>query len=238
MKKVLALVAVVSLMAAATVAGAASIKNSKHDLSSGSTGATIKGDTNQLCVFCHTPHNAVQDGYPLWNRNNPAGTGFDLYSSGNMKNSYKTGTGNFASDGFTSNSVSLYCMSCHDGVTSVGAVKNYPVDKPSSITISGAGQAAGVLTTSNGNLGTNLRDDHPVNFNVSAINPTNIGEVTGNTMKTNTGDVTNGFPLFNSARGTTSLECASCHAVHNPADEPFLRTTMTGSKLCLGCHYK
>jgi len=45
--------------------------NTKHDLSAGSTGASIKsqspasGGTTEICVFCHTPHSASPDA-PLW----------------------------------------------------------------------------------------------------------------------------------------------------------------------------
>ncbi|MBT0653773.1 cytochrome c3 family protein [Geomobilimonas luticola] len=235
MKKVLAVVAVASLMAAATVAGAASIKNSKHDLSS-TGGQTVRGDTNQLCVFCHTPHNAVQNGYPLWNRSNPAGSAFKLYSSSGMQNGYTAGGNAGASTGFTADSVSLYCMSCHDGVTSVGAVYNKPADKLSGITMQGTKADGSLLGTSTANLGTDLQNDHPVNFNVTSNLDPAIAPLSGATMKTS--DITNALPLFKSARGNTSLECASCHAVHDPANVPFLRTTIEGSKLCLGCHIK
>jgi predicted CXXCH cytochrome family protein len=55
------------------------------------------------------------------------------------------------------------------------------------------------------------------------------------------------FPLYKTVadagmigtRGTSrSLECGSCHAVHDSANSPFLRYTMAGSQLCLGCHNK
>ncbi|MRR34875.1 cytochrome C [bacterium] len=222
--------AVVMLMAAVGAASAAtSIKNSKHDLSSGSS-ATIKGDTDQICVYCHTPHNATQD-IPLWNRNNPAAGGFTLYSSASMQNTpIKTG--------FTSDSISLFCMSCHDATTNLGAaaVHNDPADKPTGITVAGANTTGGVLTGGDAALGTDLSNDHPVNFLVTNNADPNIGAVGANSMKT--AEVTNPFPLFKSGRGATTLECGSCHAVHDNTDAPFLRTTMAGSKLCLGCHIK
>jgi predicted CXXCH cytochrome family protein len=237
MKKVLALVAAVSLMAAATTASAASIRNSKHDLSSTSA-ATFKSAgaaaTNQLCVFCHTPHNAVQNGYPLWNRSNPAGTNFQLYSSGNMKNQYSTGGTAHASQGFTADSISLYCMSCHDGNAVGGRVANKPSDNGHQVpTMSPAGDK---ITTS-ANLGTDLRNDHPVNFNITVAGGA-IGALVNGNKGLKTAKITNALPLFQSARGGSSLECASCHSVHDPANVPFLRTTNSGSLLCLGCHVK
>lgn len=227
--------AVVMLMAAVGAASAAtSIKNSKHDLSSGSS-AAIKGDTDQICVYCHTPHNATQD-IPLWNRNNPTASNFTLYSSASMQNTP-------VKQGFTTDSISLFCMSCHDATTSLGAaaVHNNPADRPSGITVAAVANkvdGSGVLTGSatDADLGTDLSNDHPVNFLVTSGADPNIGTVSGSTMKT--GEVTNGFPLFKSGRGATTLECGSCHAVHDNTDAPFLRTTMAGSKLCLGCHIK
>lgn len=226
--------AVVMLMAAVGTASALSIKNSKHDLSSGSS-AAIKGDTDQICVYCHTPHNATQD-IPLWNRENPTASNFTLYSSAGMQNtSFKTG--------FTTDSISLFCMSCHDATTALGAasVHNNPADKPAGIAVAAVANkvdGSGVLTGSatDADLGTDLSNDHPVNFLVTSLADPNIGAVTGSTMKT--AEVTNPFPLFKSGRGATTLECGSCHAVHDNTDAPFLRTTMAGSKLCLGCHVK
>ncbi|GLI37386.1 cytochrome C [Geobacter hydrogenophilus] len=225
--------AMVLAMAIAGAASAAtSIKDSKHDLSSGSA-ATVKGNTDQICVYCHTPHNATQN-IPLWNRNNPVATGFTLYSSVSMQNTP-------VKNGFTTDSISLFCMSCHDGSTALGAaaVHNNPVDQPTGITVAdvaGRTSAGHLDGASKYNLTTNLADDHPVNFLVTSGADPNIGTVTGATMKT--GSVTNGFPLFKSGRGATTLECGSCHAVHDNTDPPFLRTTMAGSKLCLGCHIK
>ncbi len=239
MKKVLATIAVVSLMAAATTASALTIVGTKHDLSSTGGGTYKSTNTSQICVFCHTPHNAVGNSgvqgsyYPLWNRNNPVGSTFKLYSSGSMQNGYLTGGQGGASTGFTADSVSLYCMSCHDGQTALGAVKNKPLDVASTISMT-SGTISG---TANLNDSPNsLMNDHPVNFNLTNGADPAIGVVTTNTV--GTAAITKKLPLFKSARGNTSLECASCHAVHDNAEGMFLRTTMNGSLLCLGCHIK
>ena len=228
MKKVLSLIAATALIAAATTAGAASILGSKHDLSSG--GGSFKSNTGEVCIFCHTPHNAVQN-VPLWNRNNGnAANTFKLYSSGTMNNTYISGGQGGASTGFTSNSISLFCMSCHDG-SQLNNVKNQPGDV-ATITMN-AGQATlGALPA---NLGTNLTSTHPVNFNLTNGADPAIYSVTNGKIGNG---LTNKLPLYNSARGPQSLECASCHAVHDPANTPFLRTSNSGSKLCLACHIK
>lgn len=238
MKKVLGLVAAASLIAAATAAFGASIVNSKHDLSNGATGTLYSGDTTQICIYCHAPHNA-KESLPLWNRTNPAGAGFTLYSGVGMASvSFKTG--------FTSDSTSLFCMSCHDGVTDLSAVHNAGV-------IDGTGTAAvhtpktattfaaGTISSS-GNLTTDLSKTHPVNFVVAATDSQNDLHVGSGASMGKTGFA---MPLFksthNAAGRTTanrSLECGSCHAVHDSANSPFLRYTMNKSALCLGCHNK
>lgn len=232
MKKVLSLIAAAALVAAASTAGA-TIVGSAHDLSSGSGGTLKSQNTAEICIFCHTPHNATI-AVPLWNRNNPAGTNFKLYSSGTMKLTYGALK---ASQGFTSDSISLFCMSCHDGTTGLGNINNQPGDGTLTSTSLFTNAAAGTQANITGpaNLGTNLSTTHPVNFNVVSGTDTAIYTFAGNYIGNG---LTNKLPLFNSARGTTSLECASCHAVHDPTNTPFLRTTNAGSKLCLACHIK
>lgn len=223
--------AVVMLMAAVGTASALSIKNSKHDLSKDATGVTYQAtNTDQICVFCHTPHNAVQN-IPLWNRTNPTASNFTLYSSSSMNNKP-------VKSGFTADSISLFCMSCHDGATGLGsAVHNDPNGTP--ITM----DASGSVISGDANLTTDLQDDHPVNFLVTAADISADGNLGSLDTATNpptmkTADVGKGLPLFKSGRGDTTLECGSCHAVHDNTNAPFLRTTMAGSKLCLGCHKK
>ena len=56
--------------------------DNKHNLSFQSNN-TVKaqplgsGGTDQICIFCHTPHSATPD-TPLWSRPDPSGS-FNLY---------------------------------------------------------------------------------------------------------------------------------------------------------------
>lgn len=100
--------------------------DNKHNLSSLHTRQTgYKADPtdprgSQICIFCHTPHNAAQTA--LWNRND-SGAVFGHYSSPTLiirrtsQASYGEPTGS-----------SRLCLSCHDGVTAggipLGDVKN------------------------------------------------------------------------------------------------------------------
>lgn len=247
MKKVLTLVAATGIIAAASLASAASIVNSKHNLtSSAPAGGTIRGgaaNTSQICVYCHAPHQATPY-QVLWNRNNPAANTFTLYSGVGMNSRQ------FAS-GFTTDSTSLFCMSCHDGTTDMASIHNAGANIKANGTATGdrTGRAlySGTISTGGGRLGTNLASTHPVNFPVTTLDPTlNLG-TNANGSRMGTGDA---FPLFKSTAGgatgntdaartsTRSLECGSCHAVHDSAYSPFLRATLAGSAICLGCHNK
>lgn len=98
----------------------------KHNLSSKSNSVykASSGDPlgrdEQICVFCHTPHNSVPQS-TLWNRKDTTRTFFDHYSSRTLvidnpnvrsKSQYFQGP----------NGSSRLCMSCHDGMTALGAV--------------------------------------------------------------------------------------------------------------------
>jgi hypothetical protein len=102
----------------------------KHNLSNANTDLSVKykasGDANtnprgsQVCIFCHTPHSAnVAGGAPLWNRNFSS-ENFQRYSSGTLK--IRSITDAKYSDGAKPNGSTKLCLSCHDGVSNMGAV--------------------------------------------------------------------------------------------------------------------
>ncbi|OGT99163.1 MAG: hypothetical protein A2X80_05160 [Geobacteraceae bacterium GWB2_52_12] len=222
----------IALMAVATMASA-TIKNSKHDLSSGSTTAfKSAGATNQICIFCHTPHNPTKN-VPLWNRVNPAAAGWTMYASPTIS---ATATTKLATGTFDADSISLFCMSCHDGVTAMGAFTNK------------AGAAADALgaiaEASNANIGDavagaggiHLENDHPVGFNYN----TAATEDSGLHSKADANTSLGGSAFFGAAGN--NIECSSCHKVHEPGaagtTAPFLRISNSASALCLACHNK
>ena len=244
MKKVLALVAAAGILSVASFASAATIVGSKHDMNAayaggviGGAGAAAASGTTQVCVYCHAPH-VSQMAMPLWNRNNPSG--FTLYSGLNMANvSFKSG--------FTADSTSLFCMSCHDGNMNINAVYN----QGANVRNSGASLVTGTITGTYTNLGKNLSNTHPVNFPVLNNSQADLNYVASNTymgpiaaqaVTAGAPNITTTFPLFKATRsGVTtnqSLECGSCHSVHDFTISPFLRATMNKSALCLGCHNK
>jgi predicted CXXCH cytochrome family protein len=91
--------------------------------------------------------------------------------------------------------------------------------------------------------GTGLTSDHPINFTYDStltaqvanlVLPTAIGSATYTTGVVS-GGVT--LPLFTYKGGmANTMQCSTCHEVHDPTNAPFLRMANTGSALCLACH--
>jgi len=192
-----------------------SIVNSVHDFRTQGWGG---GPTGEICVVCHTPHNAIspQNG-PLWNRALTTST-FTLYNTTPPPGSDIDGTLFIQPSG-----VSKLCLSCHDGTIAIDAF----------------GGLAGTETMDDINAAANIGDvvatvgdlsnDHPVAFTF----PTTDSEI----VSASGGLVAGIMPLFGA--GQDQMECASCHDVHatNTYDQ-LLRVDNAGSGLCLTCHIK
>ena len=170
-----------SLLAALlfTVSGTASagIADTRHNLGSGAglAGRNQVSDTAEICVFCHTPHGADTSApAPLWNKRLgaagvPAGGGtYTTYAS--LATPSLDGT--VAAVG----SISMACLSCHDGTQAMDNIINAPGSGGYDATGGGnvglaytwAGTRAnpdGVMQNGGGfisNLGTDLSNDHPI----------------------------------------------------------------------------
>ena len=214
MKKVLALVAVAAIMATAgTALAAKSIVGTKHDLSSTGGSSFAAGSGTQICIYCHTPHNAVKS-IPLWNRYNSPAT-YVLYSGVGM-----TSISN--KSGLESDSTSLFCMSCHDGSLMAGAmVANKPKSgEPMAAGRMGTTNKANLVAGSGAATTYDLSTTHPINFAVGATDTAlDLWVGTGSKMG-NAASISGktDFPLFKTTgrgAGNRSLECGSCHAVHD-----------------------
>jgi predicted CXXCH cytochrome family protein len=228
MKKVLVLVAAISLFAAP--AFAAGITNTKHNLSFGS-GNTIASDNNtELCVFCHTPHGGVIGGNaPLWNRTNVAGT-LTLYNSATLDQTYSNPTTVSAS--ILASDAPL-CLSCHDGASLTGALKN-----PSNAFPATTGLTE--ISTGMALIGNDLSNDHPIGMDYGQVAiASGANEFVAPTTAATGDTVGTANPLnLYGPTGTSVMWCSSCHDVHNGANAPFLAAPNTGSALCLTCHVK
>jgi predicted CXXCH cytochrome family protein len=106
----------------------------KHNLTP--TGA----NTGEICAFCHTPQGSESNvaSPPLWNRTAPPMSSYRAYSSLGSATAEATG------------SVSMSCLSCHDGTQAPNIVINTPnnnLDVPSDEVI---------------DIGNDLKNHHPV----------------------------------------------------------------------------
>ncbi|NMG44985.1 hypothetical protein GPA22_14755 [Aromatoleum toluvorans] len=235
----------------------ANIKGTKHNLSATGPGpvkaATGASGTDQICVFCHTPHaaNATAPG-PLWNRALSTAT-YTPYTS-NSLDAEDILNGSIGQPG----GASKLCLSCHDGTLALGAVANSPG--------SGTGKTVSMVGTTvdskmpttdsttgfTRNLGTDLTNDHPISFTFNSTLATRDGEFRTPPYsaggKTIVGIRTPGnkpmLPLDHEGK----VQCTSCHDPHLDASKflrlnRFQKTASAGTtfnpatdQICLGCH--
>jgi hypothetical protein len=197
-----------------------SIFDSYHNLGStnqrpttpnGGQPSNHSNDTAEICVFCHTPHggdNAAA--VPIWNRQLSNPDTYTRYSS--------LGTSTFDATEAPIGSVTIACLSCHDGTQAIDSVINAPGSggyDPNGSRIGtnfvGADQSGGVLAADIvQNLGTDLSNDHPVSMQyagggistTSVDGPTNDPDFPANGNPNPTHP--QGFTLNNMAAPTTA----------------------------------
>ena len=200
-----------------TVSGMAGIGNTKHNLSISGPGTYKATSESQLCIYCHYPHNA-NPAAPLWNHTLSSAT-YTPYSSLTLA---------AAAPGQPTGSSKL-CLSCHDGTVALGSVHNRPFG-------AGSGTITGLtgFLIGEANLGTNLRDDHPISFtydvSLVAANPELVSPALLSAGKIK--------PDSNN-----QLQCTSCHEPHSDINPKFMHTAYKdgagyGSPLCKTCHNK
>ncbi|MBT1072493.1 cytochrome C [Pelotalea chapellei] len=221
---------------------------------------------DQVCVFCHTPHNA-KPAVPLWNKFIPG----DYNNAGYFKMYTSSRTLTPTARAATApGAVSLLCLSCHDGKTAINVLHNSKAgsDAPSgglevynlgdqlvdmgnypgevriqdfSFGFKGAtnigGEPGGDV-----NAGNLLSDDHPIGFSYTAAQAQSNNRLNDlASVSTKSGGKIRFFAPNN------SVECSSCHDPHvnysaGPGAvaelRPFLAMSNTGSSMCLACHNK
>lgn len=211
---VLAVAAIITLVAAG--AALAGIANSKHNLSNSTTGIHVS-NTDEICVFCHTPHGALAGWNPIWNRAVDNTTAFTTYGT--------TVAGTSVS---TVSARTRLCLSCHDGVFSLIALNNPPNTQPTLTMVNN-------VVTGNAVVNYDLRDDHPIGvvYTNAVASLRTLTVSAGAIVKITAVNVPNG------TSGTSVVECASCHEPHadTPAFLP-LAGGNTASQLCVTCHMK
>lgn len=173
----------------------AAIADTKHNLGSGAgpAGRNQVSDTAEICVFCHTPHGAdVNAPAPLWNKRlgaagAPAGGGtYTTYATLQTP----------SLDGAVApvGSISMACLSCHDGTQAMDNIINAPGsggvladgggNDGRAYTWSGSSvNAAGRLSSGVALLGSDLSNDHPIGIQYCGGGLTGSGTTVTGTCK-------------------------------------------------------
>lgn len=219
MRKLMLLATALTLVATQSLA-VTSIRNTKHDLSSTSTASNNSTNYGEICIFCHTPHKAVdQQNAPLWNRSGTSAiTISDYYNSATLDTVSQPAQ---VTAKIAQSDVKL-CLSCHDGASLTNDLAN-----PSNL-VAGA-QPDGLVEiggTNPANIGLDLHDDHPIGMVYNTV-----------VSNTPTEWVANPVSSIKFYDGGV-MWCSSCHDVHDNNAAPFLVTSNAASALCLGCHNK
>lgn len=238
----------------------AGISTTTHNLGSSGSGDNSYSGTAEICVFCHTPHGADNSAsVPLWNKTLAAPASYTTYDT----------LGTSSLDGATApvGSVSIACLSCHDGTQAMDSVLNAPG--------SGAVVAGYTAGTWTGNstpqgialIGQDLSNDHPIGIqyggggitdaapaaatkdvdfkapNNTIINSQTIwwidteGTPNGTREKTDMQLYTRAVAGIDAGAPQPFVECASCHDPHTN-NATFLRISNASSAVCLACHTK
>lgn len=203
---ILEAVMVLMAMAAGSLL-AASIINTRHNLSVSGPGDLVAVDEQRVCIFCHTPHHASPE-TPLWSRET-GGTSYNLYASTTLHAQPGQPTG-----------ASRLCLSCHDGTIALGML--YQRSEP----ISFAGGVSTLPASRSTNLQTDLSDDHPVSFPYTASLAVENGELRDPAS----------LPAAVKLEDDYLLQCTACHNPHKDLYGNFLVMDNDGSALCLACH--
>lgn len=245
MKKALVLAALLALAAAPALAGVA---NTVHNLTLGG-GKTIADttDNDQVCVYCHTPHNGNTDIGYLWNRSVALKTLAltDLYDSGSITdNSKPTAT---LLDEVNASDARL-CLTCHDGSnlaegSAIGSSLLNPAGGFGALQpVFAAGDDVVRAYSNIGDTagGQDLTNDHPIGMSYSLVAAEKPANFNVDPTAIAAGiDADARIPFFTGqAAGVNDVMwCSSCHDPHVET-AAFLRLNNVDSQLCTTCHIK
>lgn len=229
MKKFLCTLASAALLGVGSIA-LADVVGSVHDLTTATGGAfSTTSDTDEVCVFCHTPHAGNSNGAPLWNRQTPAGP-YTMYDSTFSPTIDMTVAG-------TPQGVSAACLSCHDGTIAFDVLVNATTSGSGTYNYTAGGADQGWAFTGADSMlgrglptefGTDLTNQHPISVTYDPAQ-----DPAFNTAASVTGA---GLVLYGGA--ADQVECGTCHNPHDTTNVPFLRIPNAASALCTTCHIK
>ncbi len=188
---------------------AASIMDSKHNLSVSGPGPVKSVTESRICIFCHTPHQARRDVPYLWNRADST-INYTTYESSTLHATVGQPSG-----------ASKMCLSCHDGTIALGSVLSRTGEIPF---------AGGIRFLPEGDtlIGADISDDHPVSFVYDEALAAANGELAPPS------GLNNEVKLDKS----NLLQCTACHDPHIDVYGKFLVKPNKFSALCTTCHQR
>jgi len=201
-------------------------------------GGVAYTDYEDPCIYCHEPTHGdmkLKDDprrIPNWNRLKPATENYEIYRSNTLDS--KT-TRNISE-------ISMLCLSCHDGSMAVDRIVFKPrawdneedaalhmrINASSDLRSCGKchdGEVAHDISVKE--LGTDLRNDHPISIRYLGIDQ----DVRGFRSPDSGLGFDNGIKLYDG-----KIECATCHDIHDPEANMLLRTD--SEQLCTTCHLR
>lgn len=219
------------------------IMGTKHDFTGlnqragvAAMGGVAFSDYGNPCVYCHLPptqattDTTAYGGIDGWNRFVPT-TDFRLSSSASLDAKMRS-----------PNTISLLCLSCHDGTMALDMVIFKPTDFATEndaalhMKMNGADDITSCGKCHNGVvahdisvkvIGTDISDDHPISIEYGGLN----WKDPDFKVPHQADGFNNGVRLYNG-----NVECASCHDIHNSTNE--LALTVRREALCETCHTK
>ena len=166
--------------------------------------------TGEICITCHTPHNAsATANTPLWGHDETAVASYTLYGVGSTTLNATMGQ---------PSGTSKLCLGCHDGTVELNAFDN-----------NGAAVATNISAAATVGGSSSLATHHPVSFEYTDLVATNDGEL----------HVPSTTPGVAALLFGGNVECASCHDAHGGTlNTKLLVMSNANSLLCLTCHDK
>ncbi len=248
------------------------INGTVHDMTvqanyapTGGFGADASG--GRICIYCHTPHNSIAPSpannngqtlaggnqttddrftyMPLWNHALTTILNYNTYYNGPGAPQVGSHASQSIANGMAPGSVSLLCLSCHDGSVAVNTYGNSTYQPASSTSVGAATIATQYQIGANGNL----QNHHPIGFDSDAVQMADA-EIRPDTTAISSSTANGGADASIAAHlyggsatgacGQNCMECGTCHSVHNKGNtgERLLWRSDVNSQLCLTCHDK
>ncbi len=193
-------------LAAATLAALTASSASAQIVNTKHNFSSMAWSGGEICKPCHTPHFANADAGALWNHELTTAT-YQMHEG--------DGTAELNLD-----KRSRLCLSCHDGTVALDSF---------------GGMTGSSFMPATGNVGTDLRNDHPIGSD--AVYPT-----TGTTSFKDPSLLPSSLRLRDwvDPQGVSHkvVSCGTCHTAHGRGFPHLQSMSNSASAMCLGCHIK